>query len=226
MKRELDELIGGGTIEKQIHEDITYEDIHENEDNLWNFLYFTGYMKKVSERKDDNDDIYMTMRIPNREIRTIYNNQIRTWFDKVVKSTGLSELHQAILNRDTDKISDFVSDLLSKSISTFDGSESFYHGYFLALLNGVPRYCAKSNREEGDGRPDVTLYPDRPKDPAYIFEIRIRKKYNEMDDGIREAFDQIRDKKYEEGILDDGYAGVISYGICFCKKSCVVELYG
>ena len=72
------------------------------------------------------------------------------------------------------------------------------------------------------GRPDITLYPDRPKDPAILFEVKTRKKFNEMDDGLSEAYKQIRDRKYEEGILDDGYAGVISYGMCFCKKSCIV----
>lgn len=224
MKAELDTLIGGGTIEKKIHEDITYGDIRDSEDNLWNFLFFTGYMKKVSERQDGKN-VYLTMRIPNLEIGYIYENQIRSWFDKVVKNTCLNELHEAILNKDTEKMSDFISDLLARSISCFDGNESFYHGYFLSLLNGVPHYSAKSNREEGDGRPDAVLYPLRPRDPAYIFELKVRKKYNEMDDGIQEAFDQIRDKKYEEGILDDGYAGVVSYGLCFCKKSCVAELY-
>ncbi len=224
VRKELDELIGGGTIEKQIHEDITYGDVHDSEDNLWNFLFFTGYMKKVSERQDGNK-IYLTMRIPNMEVGYVYENQISNWFKNVVKSTGMEELHRAIFDKDTEKMSDFVSDLLAKSISTFDSGESFYHGYFLSLLNGVPRYTAKSNREEGDGRPDVVLYPLRPREPAYLFEIKVRKKYNEMDDGIREAFDQIRDRKYEEGILDDGYAGVISFGICFCKKSCIVELY-
>ena len=88
---------------------------------------------------------------------------------------------------------------------------------------GLPSYTAQSNREEGDGRPDIILYPNRPKDPAYIFEIKVRKKYNEMNDGIEEAFRQIRDKKYEEGILDDGYAGVISFGVCFCKKACIMQ---
>ena len=68
------------------------------------------------------------------------------------------------------------------------------------------------------------LYPNKPEDPACIFEIKIRKKFNEMQDGIEEAFTQIRDKKYEEGILDDGYAGVVSYGVCFCRKSCIVGL--
>ncbi len=89
----------------------------------------------------------------------------------------------------------------------------------------MPGYAPKSNREEGDGRPDVVLYPDRARDPAYIFELKVRKKYSDMQDGIKEAFDQIRDRKYEEGILDDGYNGVVSYGICFCKKDCIVELY-
>ena len=227
MKQELDILIKGGTIEKQIHEDITYDDIHESEDNLWNFLFFTGYMKKVSERRDDNNEdiIYLTMKIPNIEIRSIYTNQIRGWFDKQVKNEDRSVLHKAVIDGDTDAIENYVTGLLEKSISVFDSSESFYHGFFLSLLYGVPNYAPQSNREEGDGRPDIVLYPNRPKDPAIIFEIKTRKKFNEMQDGLKEAYDQIRDKKYEEGVLEDGYMGVKSYGICFCKKSCIVGTY-
>ena len=224
-REELDTLINGGTIEKQIHEDITYGDIHENEDNLWNFLFFTGYMRKVSERHDGKN-IYVTMRIPNFEVGYIYENQISSWFDKIVKTTDRGDLHKAVIARDTKEISRVLTELLKKSISTFDSAESFYHGYLLSMLIGVHDYVAKSNREEGDGRPDIVLYPMNPEDPAYIFEIKKRKKFNEMKAGVQEAFDQIRDKKYEEGILDDGYAGVISYGVCFCKKSCIVELYG
>ena len=221
MRRELDTLISGGTIEKRIHEDITYGDIHESEDNLWNFLFFTGYMKKVSERFE-GEDIYVTMSIPNVEIRSIYKNQIRGWFDKIVKSSDRSELHKAVLSGDTDKIEDFLGDLLEKSISYFDNEESFYHGFFLSLLCGTPSYSVKSNREEGDGRPDIVLYPNKPKNPAIIFEVKVRRKFNQMQEGLEEAYKQIRDKRYEEGILEDGYAGVKSYGICFCKKSCIV----
>ena len=224
MREELDTLISGGTIEKRIHEDITYGDIHENEDNLWNFLYFTGYMKKVSERQE-NDDIYLTMCVPNAEIKSIYRNQIRSWFDKTVKSTDRGDLHKAVIRKDTDKMTRILTEMLKKSISTFDNAESFYHGYLLSMLTGVTDYTAKSNREAGDGRPDIVLYPMNPKDPAYIFELKVRKKFNEMDEGLQEAFDQIRDKKYEEGILDEGYAGVISYGLCFCKKSCIAGMY-
>ncbi len=224
MKRELDILINGGTIEKQIHEDITYDDIHESEDNLWNFLFFTGYMKKVSERREDKY-IYLTMKIPNTEIASIYETQIRNWFDKQVKSEDRSVLHKAVLDGDTEGIAGYVTRLLKKSISVFDSGESFYHGFFLSLLYGVPDYAPRSNREEGDGRPDIVLYPDNPTDPAIIFEIKTRKKYNEMEAGLKEAYAQIKDKEYEEGVLEDGYMGVKSYGICFCKKSCIVGSY-
>ena len=221
MKRELDILINGGTIEKQIHEDITYDDIHESEDNLWNFLFFTGYMKKVSERREGKY-IYLTMKIPNAEIASIYETQIRGWFDKQIKSEDRKILHKAVLDGDTDAIAGYVTKLLKKSISVFDSDESFYHGFFLSLLYGVPDYAPMSNREEGDGRPDIVLYPDNPTDPAIIFEIKKRKSFKEMEAGLKEAYDQIRDKKYEEGVLEDGYMGVKSYGICFCKKSCIV----
>ena len=221
MKRELDTLINGGTIEKQIHEDITYDDIHESDDNLWNFLFFTGYMKKVSERREGKY-IYLTMKIPNAEIASIYETQIRGWFEKQIKSEDRSILHKAVLDGNTDAIENYVTGLLEKSISVFDSSETFYHGFFLSLLYGVPNYAPQSNREEGGGRPDIVLYPNRPKDPAIIFEIKKRKNFNEMEEGLREAYDQIRDKKYEEGVLEDGYMGVKSYGICFCKKSCIV----
>ena len=143
-KEELERLVEGGTIEKQIHEDITYNDIYESEELLW------------------------------------------------------------------------------KSISTFDSSESFYQGFFLSLLYEMPNYSARSNREEGIGRPDIVLYPQRPTDPAYIFELKARKKFSEMQGGLDEAFAQIEDRKYEDGILDEGYIGSVSFGICFCKKTCIV----
>ena len=220
---ELERLIDGGTIEKKVHEDITYDGIYDSQENLWNFLFFTGYMRKVSERSE-GDDIYVTMRIPNTEIRSIYRNQIREWFEKRIKATDRSEFHKAVTKGDTGLMEDFLNDLLEKSISTFDSNESFYHGYLLSLLVGLPGYSARSNREEGDGRPDIVLYPNKPKDPAYIFEIKARKKFNEMQDGLNEAFQQIRDKRYGEGILEEGYAGSVSFGVCFCKKSCIVGL--
>ena len=223
VKEELDTLISGGTIEKEIHEDITYDDIDKSEDNLWNFLYFTGYMKKISERLDGRK-IYATLKIPNQEICSIYENQISDWFKGVVKKHSTDPLYKAILEKDTEGIENFVSDLLAKSISYFDSEESFYHGFFLSLLYGMPGYSVKSNREAGNGRADIVLYPIRPKDPAYIFELKHCKKYNEMEAGLKEALDQIIDQKYVDGILDEGYIGAVSFGICFCKKSCVAGI--
>lgn len=230
MKEELDRLVKGGAIEKKIHDDITYGDIsfkdeEKNDENLWNFLFFTGYLKKVSERSIV-DDIYLTMCIPNAEIRSIYRNQITDWFDMVVKKKAdFSILHRAVLAKDTEAMSEFVNSILEQCISYFDSDESFYHGIFLSMLYGTPGYSVRSNREAGNGRTDIVLYPNRPKDPAILFELKVRKKFNEMEDGIEEAFTRIRDQKYEEGILDEGYAGVISFGVCFCKKSCIVERY-
>lgn len=223
-KEELGLLIRGGTIEKKIHEDITYGDIHDNEDNLWNFLFFTGYMKKVSERKDERD-IYVTMKIPNDEILSIYENQISTWFEKLVEKSDHASLHRMVLEGDTDGIAEFISSLLRKSISTFDNREGFYHGFFLSLLYGVPNYSVRSNREAGIGRPDIILYPNRPTDPAIIFEVKVRSKFSEMQDGLEEAYRQIRDQHYADGILEEGYIGSVAYGICFCKKSCIVGKY-
>ena len=222
-RKELDILINGGTIEKSVHEDITYDDINTDPDNLWNFLFFTGYMKRVSERAEGNN-VYMTMKIPNREVASIYENQIQFWFENIVRKTEHNSFQHAVLNKDTQTMEDYLGDLMEKSISTFDSSESFYHGLLLSLLYGVPRYVPKSNRETGDGRPDIILYPNRPKDPAYIFELKVRKKFNEMDDGIKKAFEQIKEKRYEDGVLEEGYIGAVSYAICFCKKSCIIRV--
>ncbi|MBR1627840.1 MAG: PD-(D/E)XK nuclease domain-containing protein [Lachnospiraceae bacterium] len=222
VKRELDQLVDFGTIEKKIHEDITYDDIYKSEDNLWNFLFFTGYMRKVSERYS-NDDNYLTMRIPNREIRSIFKGQISEWFDKVVRDTNRGVFWQAVLSGNTEEMKKFITSLLKKSISTFDSLESFYHGFLLSTLIGTPDYVTQSNREEGDGRPDIVLYPENPEDPAILFEIKVRKSFAEMRGGIEEAFEQIRNRRYEEGILDDGYNGVVSFGVCFCKKAAIFE---
>ena len=223
-KLELETLISGGAIEKPIHEDITYDDIYESDDNLWNFLFFTGYMKKLEER-DDGENTYIKMCIPNEEIRRIYSHQIADWFDRVKKQTDRTDLYRAIQETDTERIGSYLTELLKKSISTFDSAESFYHGFLLSLLYDMADYEARSNREEGDGRPDIVLYPQNPTDPAYIFELKVRKKFNEMEDGIKEAFCQIEEKRYEEGIFDNGYAGVISFGVCFCKKSAIVRIH-
>ena len=122
--------MAGDTIEKQIHEDITYGDIYQSQDNLWNFLFFTGYLKAVG-RRFESDAIYLEMKIPNREIRYIYNNTIREWFQKKTKALDFSNLYHAFLSGDTETAEEFLKKQLRESISFMDSAENFYHGFLL-----------------------------------------------------------------------------------------------
>ncbi len=107
VKQELEELISGSTIEKPIHEDITYADIYKSQDNLWNFLFFTGYLK-ASGKKFIEQQIYLSMTIPNEEIMYIYENNIREWFNNRIKTSDFSELYNAIISGDTKAFEDYL----------------------------------------------------------------------------------------------------------------------
>ena len=115
VKQEIEDLLAGGTIDKPIHEDITYEDIHKTQDNLWNFLFFTGYLKKISERKEERN-IYLEMALPNEEIGYVYENTILEWFDKRLRATDLNNLHKAILEGDCETFENELSELLLETI--------------------------------------------------------------------------------------------------------------
>ncbi|SHK40522.1 AAA family ATPase [Hespellia stercorisuis] len=221
-KQEIENLISGGTIEKPVHEDITYGDIHKTQDNLWNFLFFTGYLKAESLRFIE-DTIYLTMKIPNMEVRYIYRKFIREWFDEKIKVRDFSSLYQAFADIDEAKIETEIRDILKISISYYDGNESFYHGIMTGLLQGWSNYTIKSNRESGDGRPDLVLIPLDERDPLYILEFKYTKVFTEMDAGCQKALQQIEDQNYAEEFLNEGYLNIRKLGICFCKKSCRVK---
>ena len=221
-KREIEELIAGGTIEKPVHEDITYGDIHKTQDNLWNFLFFTGYLKAEAQRFDE-DTIYLTMKIPNMEVRYIYRNTIQDWFNAKIKVRDFTKLYQALLDEDVSKIETEIRDVLKISISYYDGNEGFYHGIMAGLLQSWSNYVLKSNRESGDGRPDLVLIPLDEREPLFILEFKYTKKFTEMDAGCDDALKQIEDLNYDEGYLNEGYLNIKKLGICFCKKSCSVK---
>lgn len=122
VKQEIEDLIEGKTIEKPVHEDITYEDIYKTQDNLWNFLFFTGYLKKAFERFE-GDTSYLTLEIPNAEVRYIYRNTILEWFNRKVGQTDLSLLYHAVQEGDDQAFSDIVSEQLIETISFFDYAE-------------------------------------------------------------------------------------------------------
>lgn len=222
-KMEIEYLIAGGTIEKQMHEDITYGDIYQSQDNLWNFLFFTGYLKTVSQRSEENE-IYLTLKIPNEEIRYIYRNTIKEWFEQKIKVLDFRPMYEAVFKGDSETFEQMIKQQLSGSISYFDSEEQFYHGFLLGLLQPLQDYEVLSNRESGDGRPDIELKPYDELKKAVIIEIKHVKSFSQMEDGCREALQQIEDKQYVNGLLEEGYEHVMKYGICFCKKSCKVAL--
>ena len=224
-KQEIEELIEGHCIEKPIHEDITYEDVYKNQDNLWNFLFFTGYLKAEGQRFEV-DTIYLQMSIPNDEVRYIYRNTIREGFQEKMKNVDRTPLHTALLEGDCETMVSVLRRQLMESISYYDNSESFYHGYLLGLLNGIPDYVIRSNKEAGNGRPDIQLVPFELKKTAYIIEIKRADSYAKMEEKCEEALAQIESQQYSEELKLEGYKDIVKYGICFCKKSCMVKKQG
>lgn len=220
-KQELETLMAGGTIEKPIHEEITYQDIHKTQDNLWNFLFFTGYLKIVSQRFQ-GDTIYLTMKIPNAEVGYIYRNTIKDWFDQMVKTADKTPFQQAVVTGNQAEMEQILRRQLMESISFYDSNESFYHGFLVGMLNDVSEYVMRSNRESGDGRADIQLVPFDLKVPAIIIEVKHTKQYSDMEEKCEEALTQIEDLHYDAELALEGYLTFIHYGICFCKKTCKV----
>ncbi len=220
-KNELEILVAGGIIEKPVHEDITYGDIYKSKDNLWNFLFFTGYLKAV-EKNFIERQIYLSMKIPNEEIVYIYENSIREWFNSSIKTLDFSELYNAIIQGNTEVFESYLREQLRESISFMDSAENFYHGFLLGLLGDLQGYEKLSNRESGEGRYDILLKPYDERQPAIILELKRAKRFTEMEGMCHKALQQIEDKHYDAGIIDEGYMVIKKYGICFCKKSCMV----
>ena len=221
--QEIEHLLMGEAIEKPVHEDITYGDIHQSEDNLWNFLFFTGYLKAAG-RSFHSDIIYLKMKIPNREIRYIYNNTIQEWFHKKTEAADFSSLYRAILSGDTETAENFLKKQLRESISFMDSAEKFYHGFLLGLLGGLQDYRKKSNLESGSGRYDITLIPYDEQRPAVILELKRAKRFVDMEGLCQDALQQIEDLHYDNILIEEGYPIILKYGVCFCKKSCMVKL--
>jgi hypothetical protein len=221
-KDELEELLAGGTIEKPVHEEITYGDIYESQDNLWNFLFFTGYLKAVSQRFE-GERIYLTMKIPNTEVKCVYRDSIQAWFNESIRKVDFQPLYQAMQSQDVAQMEDFINGQLSLSISYHDESETFYHGYLLGILGGLGGYRIQSNKEQGMGRPDLIIRPTNPNYPAFVIEIKRVKNFAEQDAACDKALAQIEEKKYAAEMIRDGYKKVICYGICFCDKFCMIK---
>ena len=221
-KQEIEALIDGGTITKPIHEDITYDEMDSTQENLWNFLFFTGYLKKISEYQN-GEDIYVEMAIPNSEVRYIYKNAVRRWFEEKTDKKDLSPLYESILNGDREKMAEILSENLMETISFYDYQESYYHGFLAGMLKNIGNYIVLSNRESGNGRPDLLLKYPSVRGKAVILEIKVAKTYRELEQKCDEALEQIEAQRYEEPLRQEGYSDILKYGVAFYRKECVVK---
>ena len=223
VKQEIEALIEGKTITKPIHEDITYEDMDSTQDNLWNFLFFTGYLKKIRERQE-GETIYMEMAIPNSEVRYIYKNTVLRWFEEKTDKKELSPLYESILNGDTEKMAEILSENLMETISFYDYQESYYHGFLAGMLKNIGNYIVLSNRESGNGRPDIILKYPSVRGKAVIIEIKVSGTYQGLEEKCDEALRQIEEQKYDEALRQEGYQNIMKYGVAFYRKECMAKL--
>ena len=164
------------------------------------------------------------MSIPNLEIASVYENSISYWFDKKMERTDKSALIRALERGDCEAAEDFINRQLMDTISYFDYAESYYHGFMTGLLKGSGKYIVQSNRESGDGRPDIVLKTANVrKGRVIILEFKIASRVADMESKCTDAAEQIEKKRYAEPFLSEGYPEIDKYAVCFCRKDCIVR---
>jgi hypothetical protein len=223
-KKEIELLIEGKTIEKPVHEDITYDEVYDNMDNLYNFMFFTGYFKKVSQRINETNEKYITLKIPNEEIKYIFRTKILNWFRDKIKGKDFSNMYTAIINKDVKVFQDELNKVLRETISFNDAYENFYHGFVVGILANMHDYIVKSNRESGDGRSDIFIKPLSIFEPAVILELKVSSNPKDIFKKCDEALEQIEKMKYDEELIQEGYENIIKYGLSFYRKDCIIKV--
>lgn len=224
-KNEIERLINGEAIEKELRLDLTYEEIDQSIENLWSVLFTTGYLTQTGRTEKG---AYRLI-IPNREVREVFRLQINEWFKKSIftNTERLTAFWKAFEGGDTEGIEQYLNRVLSNSISVFDTKarkeekESSYHNLLVGILTGNADWLVKSNVEAGDGFADIIVETDNP-DAGIVAELKYTKNFDEMRIACRKAMNQIRDRLYQEYLLNDDRRDIRLYGIAFCKKRCCV----
>ena len=224
-KNEIESLIEGKVIEKELRLDLTYEEIDQSIENLWSVLFTTGYLTQVGRSEDG---AYRLV-IPNREVREVFRLQINEWFKRSIFSNTdrLMAFWKAFEEGDTEGIEQYLNRILSNSISVFDTKarkeekESSYHNLLVGILTGNADWLVKSNVEAGEGFADIIVETDDP-DAGIVVELKYTKNFDEMKVACQKALAQIKDRRYQEYLLNDDRKDIRLYGIAFCKKRCCV----
>lgn len=230
-KDEIERLIAGEAIEKVIRQDLTYDEIENSIDNIWSVLFTTGYLTKIGEVKLPDSESYAYMLvIPNKEVREVFVLQIQEWFKAVVANDNdtMKLLSKAILDKDEAILARQLNIVMGRMISILDTKapddmkENFYHGLLLGLLRGSnPDWLIKSNRESGVGFSDILIKPENP-DLGIVIEVKYAKEFKKLDAACDAAMAQIKEKRYDETLRDEGRCDILAYGIAFCRKRCRV----
>lgn len=222
-KSEIERLIHGEAIEKELRLDLTYEEIDQSIENLWSVLFTTGYLTQVGRTEGG---AYRLV-IPNREVREVFRLQINEWFKRSIFSNTarLTAFWTAFERGDTEGIEQYLNRVLSNSISVFDTKarkeekESSYHNLLVGILTGNADWLVKSNIEAGDGFADIIVETDDP-DAGIVVELKYTKNFSDMKVACQKALTQIKDRRYQEYLLNDDRKDIRLYGIAFCKKRC------
>ncbi|MDY2752330.1 MAG: AAA family ATPase [Blautia obeum] len=223
-KNEIEKLVAGGIIQKEIRQELTYKDMYSSIDNIWSVLFTTGYLTLRGQA--DRKRFYLA--IPNLEIREIYTEQIMELFKENIKKNGdaVNAFCDALQNGDVEKAEKGFSDYLRKTISIRDTfvkkpmKENFYHGILLGLLGYKDTWIISSNEESGDGYSDILVRSDD-EEIGIVIEVKYAED-GRLEEACKEALEQIESRRYEEELQEEGIRHILKYGIACYKKRCKV----
>ena len=227
---EIEKLVAGGFVEKQLRLDLTYDEIDNTIDNLWSVLFTTGYLTTAGEvRLPDSESYAYKLVIPNKEVLEVFVLQIREWFDRVVANDQAStkKINCGFLEGKVEDIEQELTMFLGETISVLDTKarneekEIFYHGILIGILKSKSDWAVRSNRESGDGFADILVKPKNP-DAGIIMELKYANSFNNLDQACERALEQIKDRRYDQALREDGRNEILAYGIAFYKKRCKV----
>ena len=223
-RMELEQLVNGGIVQKEINSELTYKELYSSIDNLWSTLFMTGYLTQRGEFSGNRYNLV----IPNREIRNIITNHILKMFKENVKDDGktVSDLCDALLNQNSEKVESIFTEYMKKTISIRDTfaqkptKENFYHGLLLGILGFKENWSVMSNRESGDGFGDILIRIED-EDVGIVIEVKYADDGN-LQGECEKALQQIIDIRYTESLEQEGIHTIIKYGIACYRKKCKV----
>ena len=224
-KAEIEQLVNGGTIIKNIKKELTYREIDDSIENVWSVLFATGYL--TQRGRSSGKQLRLT--IPNKEIRELFIDLVKDWFKETSRAdlSKIEKFCKAFPDGDAVLIEEMLRDYLWDSISVRDTAvrrnqkENFYHGMLLGLLQSQGNWLIQSNAELGEGYSDISICTSNR--TGIVIELKYADDGN-LEKGCREALKQIEERKYAIGLQRKGMKNIIKYGIAFCEKECMVAM--